>query len=103
MCSSLSVLVMLVASVRYQCGILWNPAVDLLSQCLTTDIPEWCFVEAFGERDGASDFDYQPLTNEQMERMREVSATHLAKNVDKPVIVLLGESDQRVPHMGGLR
>ncbi|KAF4709615.1 hypothetical protein FOZ63_002067 [Perkinsus olseni] len=88
---------------RYQCGILWNPAVDLLSQCLTTDIPEWCFVEAFGEKEGAPDFDYQALTRQQIDRMREVSATPLAKNVDKPVLVLLGESDQRVPHMGGLR
>ncbi|KAF4674076.1 MCM DNA helicase complex subunit [Perkinsus chesapeaki] len=92
---------------RYQCGILWNPAVDLLSQCLTTDIPEWCFVEAFPPttttKPSSPTFTYQSLTMDEIQRMRDVSATRLTNNVDKPVLVLLGESDQRVPHMGGLR
>jgi acylaminoacyl-peptidase len=78
-----------------------NPVTDIAAMVSATDIPDWCFVETLG-REAYSDL---PST-EALVAMRKASPVRYVSEVAKharPVLMLLGGVDLRVPPTNGLR
>ena len=85
----------------FRCAVLRNPVTDIAAMVPLTDIPDWCFVETLG-REAYSDL---PST-EALIAMREASPVRYVNEVakhDRPVLMLLGGVDLRVPPTNGLR
>ena len=85
----------------FRCAVLRNPVTDIAAMVPLTDIPDWCFVETLG-REAYSDL---PST-EALIAMREASPVRFVNEVakhDRPVLMLLGGVDLRVPPTNGLR
>eukprot|EP01025_Chloroclados_australasicus_P040972 TRINITY_DN4314_c0_g1_i6.p1 TRINITY_DN4314_c0_g1~~TRINITY_DN4314_c0_g1_i6.p1 ORF type:complete len:793 (-),score=68.90 TRINITY_DN4314_c0_g1_i6:299-2455(-) len=83
----------------FRCGILLNPVCDLSLMIHVTDIPDWCYTEAFGV---GTQMRYPP-SKEDYARLFEVSPIAHVDNVKKPVFYLLGKADRRVPWVDGQR
>jgi acylaminoacyl-peptidase len=79
---------------RYKAAAIRNPVTDIASMVHRTDIPDWCFVEMGMEYDFDS---YRAPTCDELVRMREASPMHIASNIRAAVLLLIGESDLRVP------
>ena len=60
----------------------------------TSDIPDWCVAEALGC--DADKYTWPP-TQDALRVMWERSPLRLAADVQAPVLLLVGDSDQRVP------
>ena len=84
----------------YSCGVLWNPAVDLVSSNLTSDIPEWALAQVLTNAETESLF---APSVEFMVKAAKQSPMSVVKNVAVPALVLLGSNDKRVVPCGGLR
>lgn len=65
----------------------------------STDIPDWCFAEAFGEYDQTK---YQGPSKEQIVAMYEKSPVSRVDQVKTPTLIALGKVDLRVPYSQGL-
>lgn len=48
---------------KFRTGILRSPVCNLASNVGTTDIPDWCYVEAFG-REGLTTYSEAPSAND---------------------------------------
>uniref|UniRef100_A0A4W3KL05 Acylamino-acid-releasing enzyme n=1 Tax=Callorhinchus milii TaxID=7868 RepID=A0A4W3KL05_CALMI len=74
-----------------------NPVINIVSMLATTDIPDWCTVEA--------GFNYtvgQIPTPPILEAMLKKSPISHASQIKTPLLILLGEKDKRVPPSQGL-
>ena len=79
---------------RYRAAALRNPVTDIASMVHRTDIPDWCFIEMGMPYDFSS---YRAPTCEELVRMREASPMYRASDIRAAVLLLMGESDLRVP------
>ena len=91
----------------YNFGILWNPAVDLISSNLTSDIPDWAICEAIHVSAAPTSADathnvFAPGVDFFI-KAAEQSPMAVVDNVSVPTLVLLGEKDKRVVPCAGLR
>ncbi|CAH9104025.1 unnamed protein product [Cuscuta europaea] len=78
-----------------------NPVCNLALMVGTTDIPDWCYVEAFG-REGISVFMEAP-SSEQLSVLFSKSPIAHVSRVKSPTLMLLGAKDLRVPVSTGLQ
>ena len=81
----------------FRAAALRNPVVNLPAMASTTDIPDWCFVEALGKYDVA-----RPVSEEELKIMHEKSPIGRVDLVQVPTLVALGQKDLRVPYSQGL-
>jgi acylaminoacyl-peptidase len=86
----------------YAGGVLWNPAVDLVSSNLTSDIPEWALSQVLEEDEANTVSAFAPSA-EFLRVAAERSPMTVVKNVTAPSLVLLGSNDKRVNPSAGLR
>uniref|UniRef100_A0A3B5LEB4 acylaminoacyl-peptidase n=1 Tax=Xiphophorus couchianus TaxID=32473 RepID=A0A3B5LEB4_9TELE len=81
----------------YKACVARNPVVNLASMIGSTDIPDWCVVEA--------GYDYSPdcLPDPAVwEQMLNKSPIKYVPQVRTPVLLTLGEDDKRVPNKQGI-
>lgn len=77
-----------------------NPVCNLALMVGTTDIPDWCFVEAYGSQ-GKNSFTEAPSA-EQLALLHSKSPVSHIHKVKTPTLFLLGAQDLRVPVSNGL-
>jgi len=85
----------------YAGGVLWNPAVDLVSSNLTSDIPDWAVNVTMGKINDPME-KFAPSIDFVSNAYKQ-SAISVVKNVKAPSLVLLGSNDKRVVPCAGLR
>uniref|UniRef100_W5L686 acylaminoacyl-peptidase n=1 Tax=Astyanax mexicanus TaxID=7994 RepID=W5L686_ASTMX len=82
----------------YKVCIAQNPVINLASMVGSTDIPDWCMVEA--------GFDYNTnnalMSPAILEQMLNKSPIKFVTQVKTPVLLTLGEDDKRVPNKQGI-
>uniref|UniRef100_A0AAR2JW53 Acylamino-acid-releasing enzyme n=1 Tax=Pygocentrus nattereri TaxID=42514 RepID=A0AAR2JW53_PYGNA len=81
----------------YKACVARNPVINLASMIGSTDIPDWCVVEA--------GFDYSTnaqLNPTMLEQMLTKSPIKHVTQVKTPVLLTLGEDDKRVPNKQGI-
>ncbi|CAH8319166.1 unnamed protein product [Eruca vesicaria subsp. sativa] len=76
-----------------------NPVCNLASMVGITDIPDWCFFEAYGDR---THFTEAP-SPEDMSRFHQMSPISHISKVKTPTLFLLGTMDLRVPISNGFQ
>jgi acylaminoacyl-peptidase len=76
-----------------------NPVTNIASMLTSTDIPDWCFAEAFGQYNQE---EFQGPTKDQILTMYEKSPVSRVRQVKTPTLVALGQVDLRVPYSQGL-
>uniref|UniRef100_A0A3Q4N414 acylaminoacyl-peptidase n=1 Tax=Neolamprologus brichardi TaxID=32507 RepID=A0A3Q4N414_NEOBR len=81
----------------YKACVARNPVINLASMIGSTDIPDWCMVEA--GYDYSTDCLPDPAVWEQM--LNKSPIRHVAQ-VKTPVLLTLGEDDKRVPNKQGV-
>ncbi|XP_067907581.1 acylamino-acid-releasing enzyme-like isoform X2 [Heterodontus francisci] len=81
----------------YKACVTRNPVINIASMLGTTDIPDWCTVEA-GFEYTADQLPTPPL----LEAMLNKSPITNASQVKSPVLIMLGEKDKRVHPSQGL-
>ena len=86
----------------FRAAVLRNPVCSLALMVHLTDIPDWCFVEAWGAEEGRRRARAAP-TAEDLERFAQVSPITHAAAVTAPVLMMLGACDRRVPLDDGKR
>jgi acylaminoacyl-peptidase len=86
----------------FRAAVLRNPVCDLELMARLTDIPDWCYVEAFGSAEGRKRAGARP-TRADLDRFAAVSPVAHAGAVTAPVLMLLGSKDRRVPLEDGRR
>ncbi|XP_038972532.1 acylamino-acid-releasing enzyme 1 isoform X3 [Phoenix dactylifera] len=86
---------------RFVVAAVRNPVCNLSLMLGTTDIPDWCYVEAFGS-DGKSYFSEAPSAEYLSLFYSKSPIAHISK-VKTPVLFLLGAQDLRVPVSNGLQ
>lgn len=85
----------------YKVAALRNPVTNIASMVSSTDIPDWCFVEALGI--GKYDFDkFRGPNKEELGIMFDASPLRYAERVKAPLLFALGSVDLRVPVSQGL-
>lgn len=78
-----------------------NPVCNLALMSGTSDIPDWCFVEAFGIK-GKADFTYAP-SKKHLDVLYDKSPIAHIDKVRTPTLFLIGAQDLRVPPSNGLQ
>lgn len=84
----------------FRAAVMRNPVVNLASMVTTTDIPDWCHVEAGGSLYNWKE--YKPPTLEEVVSFYKKSPVQYIRNVETPTLVALGMKDLRVPPSQGL-
>ncbi|CAM9837254.1 unnamed protein product, partial [Phaeothamnion confervicola] len=85
----------------FRAAALLNPVINIPAMAATTDIPDWCAVEALGA--GQYDWTKAELpTADQLARMHAASPLAHAANVRAPTLLLIGAKDRRVPPSQGI-
>nr|BAM18313.1 unknown unsecreted protein [Papilio xuthus] len=74
-----------------------NPVVDVATMYNSTDIADWCAVEA-----GFLFTEKGPISEEELLAMRRCSPLAHVHRVKAPTALMLGSGDKRVPHYQGL-
>lgn len=74
-----------------------NPVIDIASMSITSDIPDWCYVEAGVEYTQIGEPSEQLLL-----AMRKASPIQHAHKVKAPTMLQIGSKDLRVPPQQGL-
>ena len=83
----------------FRAAALRNPVVDLPAMVATTDIPDWCYVEACK---GKHNWDkYRPPSSDELELLYKKSPIKFVDRVKTPTLVALGLEDLRVPPSQG--
>jgi acylaminoacyl-peptidase len=88
--------------VEYSAGVLWNPASDIVSMVLTSDIPEWSLSQVLTESECERESPIAP-SEPFFAKAYKQSPISVVQNVSVPVMVLLGTADRRVVPCAGLR
>ncbi|KAM1724025.1 hypothetical protein ACFX13_022581 [Malus domestica] len=78
-----------------------NPACNLALMIGTTDIPDWCYVEAYGS-EGRNNYTEAPSAEHLTLLHSKSPISHVSK-VKTPTLFLLGAQDLRVPISTGLQ
>ncbi|XP_059312322.1 acylamino-acid-releasing enzyme-like isoform X2 [Lycium ferocissimum] len=78
-----------------------NPVCNLALMVGTTDIPDWCYFEAFGS-EAKSNFTAAPSAEHLAVFYKKSPISHVSK-VQAPTLMLLGSKDLRVPITDGLQ
>lgn len=78
-----------------------NPVCNISLMVGTTDIPDWCYIEAYGTH-GKELFSEAPSVDDLSLFYNKSPISHLSK-VKVPVLFLLGAQDLRVPVSNGLQ
>ncbi|KAL8481600.1 hypothetical protein ACS0TY_027927 [Phlomoides rotata] len=86
---------------RFAAAVARNPVCNLALMVGTTDIPDWCFFEAFGS-EGKSIFTESPSAEHLALFYNKSPISHISK-VKTPTLFLLGAQDLRVPVYDGLQ
>ncbi|KAJ7569387.1 hypothetical protein O6H91_01G075800 [Diphasiastrum complanatum] len=86
---------------RFITGVLRNPVCNLSSMVGVTDIPDWCFVEAYG-KDALSTYSEIP-SEKDLSVFYQASPIAHAHKVKVPTLFLLGAQDRRVPISNGFQ
>ncbi|GJP44976.1 hypothetical protein CLOM_g4369 [Closterium sp. NIES-68] len=86
---------------RFRTAVLRNPVTNIASMVGTTDIPDWCFVEAFGQP-GMAAFSDAPSAAELQAFLKASPVSHASK-VKVPTLFIIGGKDLRVPSSNGLQ
>ncbi|KAJ8627118.1 hypothetical protein MRB53_020425 [Persea americana] len=86
---------------RFVAACVRNPVCNLSLMVGTTDIPDWCYVEAYGSK-GKTFFTEAPLMEHLSVLYSKSPISHLSK-VKTPTLFLLGAQDLRVPVSNGLQ
>jgi acylaminoacyl-peptidase len=76
-----------------------NPVVNIPSMVTSTDIPDWCYVEAIGSYNWR---EYMPPTSTSIRMMWDKSPIRHVDRVQTPTLMALGMQDLRVPPSQGL-
>lgn len=87
---------------RFFAGALRNPVCSLPAMVGMTDIPDWCYVEAFGVAEGAKKAKASPSVGD-LEKLYERSPIRHVKGVRAPTLFLLGALDRRTPKADALQ
>ncbi|KAF5307909.1 hypothetical protein FQR65_LT06476 [Abscondita terminalis] len=74
-----------------------NPVIDILSMQTSTDIPDWCYVEAGFAYDQAG-----ALNDKAFQAMKTASPIQYAHKVTAPILLQIGSKDLRVPPSQGI-
>lgn len=74
-----------------------NPAIDIAAMSITSDIPDWAYVEA-----GHSYSQLGQPNTEYLVEMRKASPIQYAHNVQAPTLLQIGKNDKRVNPSQGL-
>ncbi|KAK8933434.1 hypothetical protein KSP39_PZI015418 [Platanthera zijinensis] len=86
---------------RFVAAALRNPVCNLSLMVGTSDIPDWCYIEAYGKA-GKDIFSEAP-SNEQLSDFYSKSPISHISKVKTPTLFLLGAQDRRVPVSNGLQ
>ncbi|KAL2463740.1 acylaminoacyl-peptidase-related [Forsythia ovata] len=78
-----------------------NPVCNMALMIGTTDIPDWCYFEAYGS-EGKSRFTEAPTAEHLALFYSKSPISHISK-VKTPTLILLGAQDLRVPVSIGLQ
>ncbi|XP_051127706.1 acylamino-acid-releasing enzyme isoform X3 [Andrographis paniculata] len=78
-----------------------NPVCNIALMVGTSDIPDWCFFEAYGN-DGKSMFTDSPSAEQLSLLYSKSPVSHISK-VKTPTLFLLGAQDLRVPVSNGIQ
>ncbi|KAM3326656.1 hypothetical protein P3S67_001782 [Capsicum chacoense] len=78
-----------------------NPVCNLALMVGTTDIPDWCYFEAFGS-EAKSNFTEAPSAEHLALFYKKLPISHVSK-IKTPTLMLLGAKDLRVPITDGLQ
>jgi acylaminoacyl-peptidase len=87
---------------EYAGGVLWNPASDITSMSLTSDIPEWALSQVLSLEECRKESALCPSESFFHKALKR-SPMSVVRNVTAPVMVLLGSADKRVVPCAGLR
>ncbi|KAL5515529.1 hypothetical protein EMCRGX_G000706 [Ephydatia muelleri] len=80
----------------YKAAAMRNPVINFPGMVITTDIPDWNYVEA------GLDYDSKRLpSSEDYSKMLAVSPIVLADQIKSPVLICIGAEDMRVPPTQG--
>ncbi|CAG9830078.1 unnamed protein product [Diabrotica balteata] len=82
---------------KYKVVVARNPVIDVAAMSITSDIPDWCFVEAGKEYTQKGEIDNDALTF-----MRQVSPIVHMHKVKAPTLLQIGSKDLRVPPQQGI-
>ncbi|KAL1514050.1 hypothetical protein ABEB36_003373 [Hypothenemus hampei] len=81
---------------KFKCCVTRNPVIDIASMSVSSDIPDWCYIEA-----GYSYTQKDEIDNHILLKMRELSPIVHAHKVKVPTLLQIGSKDLRVPsHQG---
>lgn len=80
---------------KFRTGILRSPVCNLASNVGSTDIPDWCYVEAFG-KEGLTTYSEAPSADDLRVLYQCSPIAHVFK-VRVPSLFILGAQDRRVP------
>eukprot|EP00208_Stichococcus_sp_RCC1054_P004576 CAMPEP_0206148488 /NCGR_PEP_ID=MMETSP1473-20131121/36760_1 /ASSEMBLY_ACC=CAM_ASM_001109 /TAXON_ID=1461547 /ORGANISM="Stichococcus sp, Strain RCC1054" /LENGTH=792 /DNA_ID=CAMNT_0053545837 /DNA_START=314 /DNA_END=2692 /DNA_ORIENTATION=- len=80
----------------FRAAVLRNPVLDLSVMIHLSDIPDWCYIEAWGCQEGQKRMAARPSA-EDLERFRAVSPIAHAHAVKAAMLFMLGAKDRRVP------
>lgn len=89
------------AADRFTTAIARNPVCNVSSMVGITDIPDWCYVEAFG-KEGLTNYSEAPSVKDLSVLYQCSPIAHLSK-VKVPTLFLLGAQDRRVPVSNGFQ
>jgi acylaminoacyl-peptidase len=87
--------------VDFKCAVLRNPVTDIGAMTSGTDIPDWCFVETLGIDAYTDDPSIDVLKH--MRSKSPIAHVDEVARKGKPVMMLIGAVDKRVPPTNGLR
>jgi acylaminoacyl-peptidase len=79
---------------EFAAAVLRNPVTDLSLMVHVTDIPDWCYVEAWGSKEGLRRLSQQP-SEEDIARFRSVSPVGRVGDIKAAMLFLLGAKDER--------
>ncbi|XP_020591704.1 acylamino-acid-releasing enzyme 1 isoform X2 [Phalaenopsis equestris] len=86
---------------RFVAAAVRNPVCNLSLMVGTSDIPDWCYVEAYG-KEGKQLFSEAPTAEDLSHFYSKSPISHISK-VKTPILFLLGAKDLRVPVSNGLQ
>ncbi|GLC61140.1 hypothetical protein PLESTB_001722500 [Pleodorina starrii] len=86
----------------FRSGVMRNPVTNIAAMVAASDIPDWCYVEAMGSKEGCRRATPAPTPSD-LAAMQAASPISHVDSVVAPVFMMLGARDRRVPPLDGLQ